>query len=192
MRGLILLLLVMVALGGCALEPQLPATGYLPFSTFRNSIVGEDPAIEAMNAATYAFAHPAAMQGHPARMAIAIASLDAMAGQFATGARWVGMNSLARQQMLQARSAVRRIMGIAPGTSSQIVVDALVGAARQIRRGNIAGANLALSSPGFTASPAASLQLLAHFPAVPIANHATNFASQYLYPDGGAFNGFRS
>lgn len=191
MRRLLLLMVLPLGLAGCALETPVPTTGYLPFSTFSHSIVGEDPSIEAINAATYAFAHPAAMQGHPARMAIAIASLDAMAGQFATGARWVGMNALAKQEMLQARSKVRRIMGIAPGTPSQVVVDALVGAARQIRRDNRAGAIEALRSPGFTQAPAATLRLLARFPAVPLANHATSFASQYVYPGGGMFPGFR-
>ncbi|MDD2875694.1 MAG: hypothetical protein PHT60_00535 [Acidiphilium sp.] len=173
-----------LALAGCALETPAPSIGYLPFSTFSHSIVGEDPAFEATNAATYAFAHPAAIQGHPARMAVAIASLDAMAGQFATGARWVGMNTLAKQAMLQARAQVRSILGIAPGTPSQTVVDALIGAARQLRRGNRPGAVLALSSPGFTMPPAQALALLAHFPAVPLANHATMFASQYLLPGG--------
>lgn len=191
MRHLLLASIITLALAGCALETPAPSTGRLPADTFATSIIGEDPAIAATNAATYAFAHPEAMIGHPARMAIAIASLDAMAGQFATGARWAGMNTLAKQEMLQARARVRRILGIAPGTASQTVIDALVGAAQQLRRNNRPGALTALASPGFTRPPTDTLALLGHFPAVPLANHATSFASQYLYPGGGTFQNFK-
>ncbi len=191
MRGLVMMSICLLGLAGCALETPPPSTGYLPLDSFNQSILGEDPAIAATNAATDAFAHPAAMRGHPARMAMAIASLDAMAGQFASGARWVSMNTLAKQEMLQARSRVRRIIGVAPGTPSQTMVDAMVGAARQLRRGNRNGALAALASPGFTRKPEATLALLANFPPVPLANHATMFASQYLYPGGGIFPAFR-
>ncbi|MGC9271195.1 hypothetical protein [Acidiphilium sp.] len=178
-------------LAGCALERPAPSVGYLPADSFGGAIIGEDPAIAATNAATYAFAHPGAMRGHPAKMALAIAALDAMAGQFATGGRWIGMNPLAKQEMLRARSRVRRILAIAPGTPSQTVVDAMVGAARQLRRGNRAGALEALASAGSARPPAAILALLADFPPVPLANRATRFASPYLYPGGMAGGGFR-
>jgi hypothetical protein len=183
---------MLAGLTGCALETPLPSTGYLPPDSFSQTRVGEDPAIAATNAATDAFAHPGAMRGHPAQMALAIAALDAMAGQFTSGARWAGMNSLAKQEMILARQRVRRLLGVAPGTSSQMVVNALVGASQQLQRGNRAGVLEALGSPGFTQPPEATLVLLADFPPVPLANHATMFASQYLYPGGsGVFPAFR-
>ncbi|MCF3947915.1 hypothetical protein AiwAL_17155 [Acidiphilium sp. AL] len=184
MRRLMIVPLLSLALAGCGLETPSPSTGYLPADTFGNRIIGEDPAIAATDAATDAFAHPGAMQGRPAKMALAVASLDAMAGQFATGGRWLGMNSLAKQQMLAARGRVRRILGIAPGTPSQTVIDAMVGAAHQLRHGNRPGALEALASPGFTFPPAHTLAVLAHFPPVPLANQATMFASRYLFPGG--------
>lgn len=189
MRRLFIVALPLLALAGCALTPA-PSTGYLPADTFGNRIIGEDPAIAATDAATYAFAHPGAMRGRPAKMALAVASLDAMAGQFATGGRWLGMNSLAQQQMLAARSRVRRILGIVPGTPSQTVIDAMVGAAHQLRRGNRPGALDALASPGFSLPPTQTLAILTDFPPVSLANHATMFASQYLYPGGGGLSPF--
>ncbi len=178
---------VALGLSGCALEQPGPSVGYMPTNSFSHTAIGEDPAIAAIDDATSAFAHPRAMQGHPARMALAVASLDAMAGQFATGGRWLSMNSLAKQQMLEARSAVRRQLGIVPGTPSQTVVDDLVGASQALGRGDQAGAVQALTSPAFTLGPARTLALLAQFPAMPIANHATMFASRYLFPGGSAF-----
>jgi len=156
----------------------------MPTDSFARTAVGEDTTTAAMNEATYAFARPTAMQGRPAEMALAIASLDALAGQFYSGARWMGMNSLAKQEMLQARAKVRQILGVPERAPSQDVVDDLVGASQALDRSDKAGAIEALTSPYFTLGPEATLSLLAHFPSVPVANHATAFASRYLYPGG--------
>lgn len=172
-----------LSVAGCALESPIPSTGYLPKDTFEN-VIGQDPAITATQTATFAFAHPAAMQGRPAEMALAIASLDAMAGQFSTVGRWSNMNPLAQLEMLQARTQVRAILGISPDVPSQTVIDALVGAAHALDRGNRARAERALTGPGFAMPPEQMIALLAHFPPVPIANRATMFASRYLYPGG--------
>lgn len=186
----------MLALSGCArmrgFNSNLPAreVGTLPTDAFGNSAVGEDPAIAAMNAATYAFAHPKAMQDRPAQMALAVASLEAMAGQFATGGRWSGMNDLAKLQMLDARAKVRMVLGVAADADCQDVIDGLVGAAEAIKRGDPAGARLAVAGVEFTEGPDATLALLAEFPPVPAANVATATASQYLFPMGGNFSGF--
>jgi hypothetical protein len=172
-------------LAGCALETPPPSTGYLPPGAFGNTMINEDPAMAAANDATWVFAHPASVQGNPAAMALAAASLDAMAGQFSTSPRWARMDTLVKLQMLQARSKVRRILGIRPGAPSQAVIDALVGASQALHRGDEPAALSALSAPVFTAPPSQTLAILAHFPAVPLANRATSFASQYLYPGGG-------
>lgn len=177
-----------LSVAGCALESPIPSTGYLPKDTFEN-VIGQDPAITATQTATFAFAHPAAMQGRPAEMALAVASLDAMAGQFSTVGRWSSMSPLAQMEMLQARTQVRAILGIAPDVPSQTVIDALVGAAHALDRGNRAGAERALTEPGFSMPPQRMLALLGHFPAVPIANQATMLASRYLYPGGGGWLG---
>jgi hypothetical protein len=181
-----------LALAGCALESPIPSTGYLPQDAFGNAAIGQDPAITATQTATFAFAHPAAMQGEPARMALAIASLDAMAGQFSTVGRWSGMNGLAQLEMLEARKRVREILGISPDLPSQTVIDALVAASHALDRDDRPAAERALTGPGFAMLADRMLALLTHFPAVPIANRATQLASQYLHPQGGGpFGGDR-
>lgn len=188
-RIIIIAALVLTSCAGMqGFNSDLPAreVGSLPTDTFGDSVVGEDPVIAAMNAATYAFAHPGAMQGEPADMALAIASLEAMAGQFATGGRWTGMDSLAKMQMLDARAKVRVVLGVAPDADCQDVIDGLVGAAQAIKRNDPAGARLALAGAEFTKGPDTTLRLLAHFPPVPAANVATQTASRYLYPMGGS------
>lgn len=175
---------ICLVLGGCASELSIPSTGYMPRDGF-DYVIFQDPAITAMQTATFAFAHPAAMQGQPAQMALAIASLDAMAGQLSTRGRWVAVDSLAKLQMLQARTKVRAILGISPDVPSQTVIDALVAASHALDRGDRAAAEQALTVPGFSMAPDQMLALLAHFPVVPIANWATALASGSLFPGGG-------
>lgn len=189
MRRLLILPLLSLGLAGCALETPPPSTGYLPPGAFGNAIINEDPAIAAANDATWVFAHPAGVQGNPAEMALAAASLDAMAGQFSTSPRWERMDTLVKLQMLQARSKVRRILGVRVGAPSQAVIDVLVAASQALHRGDEQAALSALSAPVFTFPPSRTLAILTHFPYVPLANHATAFASQYLYPGGGIDQG---
>lgn len=176
-------------LAGCALETPPPSTGYMPADAFGSTIIGEDPAIAAANDATWVFAHPAGVQGDPAAMALAVASLDAVAGEFSTVGRWGHMDSLVKLEMLRARAKVRQIIGITPDAPSQAVIDALMAASKALHRGDEPAALAALSAPVFTNPPRRTLALLVHFPYVPLANHATAFASQYLFPGGGMDHG---
>ncbi len=101
-----------LCLSGCALETPPPSTGFLPPDAFGYSLYGEDPAMATFGLALDAFVHPGMMQNRPAEMALAVASLDAMAGQFSTSGRWMAMDPIAKMQMLQARERVRAIVGI--------------------------------------------------------------------------------
>jgi hypothetical protein len=184
----LLAFLLSFSLVGCAYETSLPSTGYLPADAFGNSVIGEDPAIAAMSAATVAFAYPEKMKGLPAQMALAIASLDAMAGQFTTGGRWMAMDPIAKSEMLDARAEVRAILGAPEATQSQSLIDHLVAASHALDQGDQKAALAALSGPDFTKSPAQTLVLLANFPKVPDANYATMTASQDLFPVDGGFN----
>lgn len=188
MTRLSLALLLWFNLVGCAYETPLPSTGYLPADAFGNSVIGEDPAIAAMSAATVAFAYPETMQGRPAQMALAIASLDAMAGQFSTGGRWIAMDPIAKSEMLDARGKVRAILGVSGATQSQSLIDHLVAASRALDQGDQKAALAALSGPDFTKPPAQILAILTNFPKVPDANYATITASQDLLPADGGFN----
>src|ERR1700722_7139740 len=119
-----------LCLSGCALEAPPPSTGFMPVDAFGNSVIGQDPAMATFNQALFAFAHPAMMQNRPAEMALSVASLDAMAGQFNTGGRWYTMDPIAKAQMLQARTKVRSILGIPETAPSQAVIDQLVTASK--------------------------------------------------------------
>ena len=177
--------LLILALAGCGLETPSPSTGYLPANAFGNSVTGEDPAMAAISEAAYAFAHPRYMRGKPAQMALAVACLDAMAGQFSTSGRWIGMNSLIKMQMLQARSKVRGILGIPDSVPSQTVIDAMVAASHALADGDQKTAESALAVPGFTRPPARMIATLADFPRVPVANVATMRAQRNFLPGGG-------
>ncbi|WP_174502635.1 hypothetical protein [Acidiphilium sp. C61] len=183
-RSALALALLGLSLAGCALVTPPPSTGYLPANAFDGRVTGEDPAIAATNEARWAFSHPAAMQGRPAEMALAAASLDAMAGQFSTVGRWLGMNNLTKLQMLHARKVVRAELGIRPDTPSQTVIDALVTISLDLRHGDRKAALAAANGSEFTLPPRRTLAILAHFPATPVAERATAAASRDLYPGG--------
>lgn len=173
-------------LGGCALETPPPSTGYLPADAFAGRVIGDqDTAFIATNEAAYAFGHPGAMQGRASEMALAVASLDAIAGQFTTDGRWLDMNPLAKIDMLDARRAVRRVLGIAPGTASQTVIDSMITISQALRHRDRKAALAAARGPEFTYPPERTLEILGHFPPVPVANQATSFARRYLLPGGG-------
>jgi len=176
--------LVFLALAGCVHVVPAPTTGYLPEDAFGNSVVGQDPAMAAVNDAMIAFAYPGSMQGQPARMALAIASLDAMAGQFSTGGRWITMDSATKQEMLDARTQVRGILGVPENAPSQSVIDHLVAASHALDRGDQTAALAALSGPDFTKTPEETLAILTHFPKTPDANHATMDANLHFFPAG--------
>jgi hypothetical protein len=180
-----------LCLSGCALEAQPPSTGFMPVDAFGNSVVGQDLTMATFNQAMFAFAHTKMMQNRPEEMALAVASLDAMAGQFSTGGRWMAMDPIAKMQMLQARERVRAIVGISETAPSQAVIDQLVRASKALEAGDQAGALAALSGGGFTVPATQTLALLTHFPYVPIANRATITANQDLLAPGGNANMIR-
>jgi hypothetical protein len=180
-----------LCLAGCALETPPPSTGFMPRDAFGNQVIGQDLAMATFNEAFFAFSHWKMMQGRPADMAMAVASLDAMAGQFSTGGRWWAFDQIAKMQMLQARTRVRAILGISETAPSQEVIDQLVAASHALDAGDEAAALAALSGRVFTMPATQTLALLTHFPYVPIANYATITASNDLYPSGGGGNNTR-
>jgi hypothetical protein len=177
-----------LCLSGCALEAPLPSTGYLPVDAFGNSVVGQDLTIATFNQALFAFTHWKMMQNRPADMALSVASLDAMAGQFSTSGRWWTLDPIAKMQMLQARERVRAILGISETAPSQEVIDQLVQASKALDAGDQAAALAALSGGAFTMPATQTLALLTHFPYVAIANYAVLTANQDLFPSGGGNN----
>jgi hypothetical protein len=172
-----------LALGGCTLHvAPAPSTGYLPAGTFDKIAAGQDPDLAAVQQAMIAFAYPQRMHGRPASMALAVASLDAMAGQFSTSGRWSTMDPLVQLEMLDARAEVRGILGIPGNAPSQVVIDRLVAASQALDAGDQPAALAALSGPAFTKTPARTLAILADFPKAPAANIATIDADANFFP----------
>jgi hypothetical protein len=177
----LIVVLVCMALGGCHLRvAPPPSTGYLPADAFSATAVGQDPDLAAVQEAMIAFAYPARMYGRPAEMALAVASLDAMAGQFSTRGRWAGATS--SQEMLDARTEVRGILGVPENAPSQSVIDQLMAAHRALNNGDQKAALAALSGPDFTKTPAQTLAILSRFPSAPTANMATIDAESDFFP----------
>ena len=177
-----LAVLLLAWLGGCALETPPPTTGFLPYRALAFRARGVDPGWGATGDGLVAF--ESAGRGDPAGMALAVASLDAMAGQFATGGRWLGMDQFVKLEMLNGREKVRAVLGISATADSQTVIDGMVGAAQALKRHDQAGAQAALTAPVFSLGPARTLALLADFPCVQDANVATQAAEQnILSPD---------
>ena len=188
MNRILLVPLIFLGLPGFGQAMQAPSTGYLPADTFGSSLVGQDQTNAATNTAMAAFAYPGPTQGQPAQTALAVASLDAMAGQFSTQARWATMSPIAKREMLDARNEVRDILGVPENVPSQSLIDHLVAASHSLDKGNQTAALAALSGPDFTKTPEQTLAILANFPNVPIANYATLDASQSFFSSVG--NGF--
>ena len=174
-----------IALAGCAYETPPASTGMMPPDAFGYAVMGEDPAMATFGLALDAFIHPGMMQNRPAQMALAVASLDAMAGQFSTDGRWMAMDPIAKMQMLQARDRVREILGIPQTAPSQAVINQLVTVSWALDAGDQPAAMATLSGGVFTRPAAQNLALLTHFPYVPIADQAMMNANWDLLPMGG-------
>jgi hypothetical protein len=183
------LVFLTICLGGCAYETPPPSTGFLPPDAFGYALFGEDPAMATFGPALDGFVHPGMMQNRPAQMALAVASLDAMAGQFSTNGRWMAMDPIAKMQMLQARDRVREILGIPETAPSQAVINQLVTVYWALDAGDQPAAMATLSGGVFTRPAAQTLALLTHFPYVPIADQAMMNANWDLLPMGGGRNG---
>jgi hypothetical protein len=91
---------------------------------------------------------------------------------------------LTKQEMLQARVDVRRVLGIRPDAPSQLVVNALLAFAGFWSVGNQPAAMQVLASPVFTLPPQHTLQILTNIPYIQSANVATMDAARQM--NGGA------
>jgi hypothetical protein len=167
-------------LGSCALATPKPDTARLPFAAFGTL----DNDVAAANQASWAFAAPARTRNDPVDAARACAAIDYLAGELSSNPRWLSVSPLTKQQMLQARIDVRRVLGIDPGVPSQIVVNALMIFAAAWQAGDQPVALQALAAPGFTLPPPHLVQVLAELPYVQSANVASTETAQQMLPGG--------
>ncbi|HEX4171965.1 MAG TPA: hypothetical protein VHY82_05755 [Acetobacteraceae bacterium] len=175
-----LLLFGCLLLGSCALATPAPDTAQLPFAAFGTM----DNDVAAANQAAWAFAVPGRTHNDPVDAARACAAIDFLAGELSSNPRWLSVSPLTKQKMLQARLDVRRVLGIAPGVRSQIVVNALMGFAAAWQADNQPAALQMLAAPGFSLPPPQMVQVLANLPYVQSANVASMEAAQQMLPGG--------
>jgi len=115
----------------------------------------------------------APLPSDPRAAAKLLAEVDYFAGEINAGGRWSDSPGIVQTQMLQARGEVRAALGVAPGTTSQQLVDALLAVSRASDR---AAQLAALSSPIFTLGAAGTLDRLSHLPPLPLTETATGRA----------------
>jgi hypothetical protein len=165
---------VAVALAGCAYIKPPPDTATIPLWA-RTTWQGDFAAILH---AEWAWADPARTHGLPAQGALAVAEIDFLAGELSTNPQWVELSPFAKLRMLQARTDVRRMMGIAPDATSQAVVDAMLATQAALDDGDRQRALTTLSAPIFTQGPEQTLALLGSLPYVETANIGTALTAQ--------------
>jgi len=171
--------LVCVAIAACAVRAP-PDTALIPpgaFGTFDNDV-------GAANQASWAFAAPSRTLDDPVDAARAAAGIDFLAGELSRNPRWIMVSPLIKQEMLQARTDVRRVLGIASDAPSQFVVEALLQFAWLWQFGNPPAAIQAIATPIFTLPPQQTLQVLTNLPYVRSANIASAEAVVQMLPGG--------
>ena len=129
---------------------------------------------------TSAFASARRLRDNPVYAARAAAAVDYLAGQLSSSPRWLSISPLIKQQMLQARTDVRKVLGIAPDASSQTVVNALLPFADARHAGSQSSAIQALAAPVFTMPPTETQQLLSNMPPMSSVNTATMNAASAM------------
>lgn len=169
---------------GCAgMKPDVPDTAQLPQGALGG---GLDPDVTAANLAQWAFADSGRTYGRPIEAARAAASLDYLAGQVTSSPRWANVSVLTKAQLLQGRAELRAALGVAPGASSQQVVDSLVNAGNALAANDPVGAARTLGAPVFPAGAEKTLATLSNLPYLRMANVSTMRLSNQLFDNGGS------
>lgn len=169
------ILLCVLGLSGCLRYEQPPDTAILPAGAFHTN---GDQDVAALDAAALGFAH--AIRGNPAKAAYSIAALDYLGGELNRNPRWIDMDPLTRQEMLDWRQKMRAEVGISEAASSQAVVDTLLALARAYGSGDAAAIQRLLAEPIFSLPPDQVAARLRDIPYSAALNRVTMSADNYL------------
>jgi hypothetical protein len=131
-----------------------------------------DNDLAAANLAGWAFAAPARTRNDPVNGARACAAIDYLAGEYSSSPLYVTKSPLTKQELLQARVDVRKVLGISPSAPSEIVTTALLRFAVAWQASDEPAALQALAASVFTLPPQQTLQILTNLPFIPTANVA--------------------
>ncbi len=121
----------------------------------------------AISLASYNFGEASRTHGNPAQGALSIAAIDYLAGHVEADPRYIGLPAITKEMLKQGRVQERQVLGVAPGTPSQVVVNSMV-AVSQAQ--NPQAALAALPASVFTRGPEATLALLGNLPYMQLAN----------------------
>ena len=180
MRARILGLLLLGLLPTACVTPPPPYT--VNMNGLSVSIGLVDPDVWALNMAQWAFADAGRTANRPVEAARAAAAVEYLAVQLNTF-RWDAMDPLIKIEMGQARDELRQTLGIQPNAPSQPVIDALLGFADALARGDRGMADAALRNPFFTLGAEKTLAVLTNLPYMRMVNVATMRAGQ-VNPNG--------
>ncbi len=173
MKRLSAAVLACLMLSACGLRPVDLAR--MPQGTYGPGVNVDDGAIVA---AQVAFNGEAPVPSDPARLALALASVDYLAGEYSAGGRWAAINPLIQATMMMARDEIRRALEVAPTASSQLVVDSLLA----FSHATTPQARLAaVSSPIYTLGAAGTVARLQAMPPLPRTANAVIYASHHLF-----------
>ena len=178
--------LIGLALAACAPRPApkpapKPAIDTAGLSSARwGALWGlQDAGAATLSTARWAFADAGNLAGDPAEAARAVAAIEYLAGEMNTDPRWFFLSSAAKDELLDARTALRALVGAAPEARSQVVMDNLIDFAARLKADDTAGARAQLTLAAFP-NPDETMRRLQALPFSPIANLATAHAAQSL------------
>jgi hypothetical protein len=164
-------LLLLLALGACAAPPPPQASVALPVNA-RIEGAG-DPLRGAVLTSSYVFGQPASVAGNPAAAAEALAQLEYLTTELASGPRAVDFDALVVPMLAQGRAEARAAFGFSPAAPPQAAVNALYNAAEALRVNDRARAGAALVPLTGPDRVEATLDRLAALPYLPAAAAAT-------------------
>ena len=163
-----LTLLAVLAAAGCGAQTTYDAA-IMPRTPAGTPMLSDQGAI---GLSSYALGNRSSIESHPGEAARAVASIDYLAGALYENPHWDGIPALHKINMEQGRQEVRNVLGVAPGTPSQLVVNGLIAAAQAFDAGELGAARAALPQSVFTLGPDHTIALLTNLPALPAADVA--------------------
>lgn len=153
-------LLTCAAVAACGVLPPND-TARMPNNRFGGPALNQN---EAIAVSSYALHDPQNTRGNPALAARAIAAEDWLAGQDLLTPDFGNYQPVVQVSWGELRREVRRSIGIAPGTPSQVVVDRLIAAADALQDGDRDAAEAQLQPPAFSLGPQGTLAALSNLP----------------------------
>lgn len=175
-RGRLGALSLVALLGACAATPPREA---VPEAPLQPGAGAADPTRQAVLSAAYGFADPSRLAGRPGDAARAASQLEWLAVALPANSRWIPASPGLFPRLIDARSALRESVGIAPSAPATATVPALTAAGLAMDAGDRAAAITALA-PVAPGGGEAMLGRLQSLPPQPRAAAATWLAQEEM------------